>query len=300
VSKLTSLPPLNPLHVFAVASRLGSFTKAARELNVTQSAVSRQISTLEASMNVMLFRRQREGVMLTEIGEYYHREVGAAFARIEAATREVSNSQFAEPLRLRVYSTFAVNWLIPRLPQFKQKHPDIKLQLSTATQPVDFSRDSAHIAIQFGDDQWPGKMSRKILGDVFQPVCSPAYRDAMGLREPGDLLRAQLLNARLRSRDWKDWFATKEMDPDEVDYLDFPSSLLAYEAAIAGMGIAMGQSVLVQNYIQRNELVALFSPHIREGMGYYVVWPEAIQANSKMRNFLQWLSVEARKSEAGK
>lgn len=293
MSKRTNLPPLNPLHVFAVASKLGSFTKAAQELNITQSAVSRQISTLEASLNIILFRRGKNGVELTEYGEYYHREVGAAFSRIETATHEISQARLADPLRLRVYSTFAVNWLIPRLPSFKRRYPDIKLQLTTAVQPVDFTRDAADFAIQFGNQNWTGAFSRKILPDVLQPVCSPQYKEKLDIAEPRDLLRAQLLNARLRSKDWKDWLAARGLSVDRSEFAEFPSSFLSYQAAVAGMGIAMGQTRLIHRYFESRELVPLFEEMQRDEYGYHVLWPESISLSRKSKAFLRWLIDES-------
>ena len=165
MSKRSDIPPLNPLHVFEVASRLMSFTKAAAELNVTQSAVSRQISTLEGAINVKLFNRGRDGISLTESGEAYRSEIGPAFARILSATNEIRDCRQSAPLRLRVYSTFAARWLIPRLPAFTARHPGIEFRMNTGVQPVDFSRDSADMAIQFGDGNWTDISCKKIRDD---------------------------------------------------------------------------------------------------------------------------------------
>lgn len=295
MAKRTSLPPLNPLHVFAVASRLESFTKAAKELNVTQSAVSRQVAALEANLNELLFRREKEGISLTSMGLFYRQEINAAFARIHAATEEVRGNRSSDPLRIRVYSTFAARWLIPRLPSFRRKHPDIELQMNTAVQPVDFTRDSADLAIQFGDGKWPGAISKLILPDVLQPVCSPDFLEANGpIRDISDLRNLQLIDARLRTKDWRDWLKYVDMDGDGLDFMEFPSSLLAYQAATSGLGVAMGQLSLVQSYVEKEQLVLLLDKRLRRDLGYYAIWPEALSMTTKIRAFLHWLVAESK------
>ena len=278
-----------------MASRLESFTKAAKELSVTQSAVSRQIAALEANLNVLLFRREKEGISLTPSGLFYRQEINAAFSRIQAATEEVRNSHTSEPLRVRVYSTFAARWLIPRLPSFQRKHPDIALQLNTSVQPVDFTRDSADIAIQFGNGDWPGALCQQILPDVLRPVCSPEFFDRHGpLEKVSDLRNVQLIDARLRTKDWGDWLEHAGMGGAKLDFMEFPSSLLAYQAATTGLGVAMGQLSLVQSYIEREQLVPLFESALRPDLGYFAIWPEALSMSTKIRAFLRWLVAEAK------
>ncbi len=296
MTKRTTLPPLNPLHVFEVASRLESFTKAAKELGVTQSAVSRQIATLEASMNVMLFNRGKDGIKLSASGEYYRREISQAFARIQHATDELKERKQKDPVRLRVYSTFASRWLIPRLSKFKELHPDIDLQMNTATKPVDFMREGTDIAIQFGEGNWPGSKSKLIFDDVIEPVCSPEFLDRHSGMDCKQLLReTSLIQARLRALDWVDWMSAAGIDCDGLDFMEFPSSLLAYQAAASSMGIAMGQKTLVQSDVDEGRLVCLFDYPVKRSLGYYALWPETLSLNTKMRAFLSWLMSEAKK-----
>ncbi|WP_421851373.1 LysR substrate-binding domain-containing protein [Oricola sp.] len=295
MSKKTTLPPLNPLHVFEVASRLESFTKAARELNVTQSAVSRQIATLEASLNVMLFNRGKDGISLSTSGEYYRREISQAFARIQNATNELRDKKQSDPVRLRVYSTFASRWLIPRLSKFKKKYPEIDLQMNTATKPVDFMREGTDIAIQFGEGEWAGSKSKLIFQDEIEPVCSPEFLDQHRGKELLQLLQASpLIQARLRTRDWCDWLEAVDVDSIKCKYMEFPSSLLAYQAAASGLGVAMGQKQLVKSDVDEGRLMYLFNRPVKRSMGYYAIWPETLTLNTKMRAFLNWLINEAK------
>ncbi len=290
MSKQTEFPPLNPLHVFEVASRVMSFTKAAAELNVTQSAVSRQISTLEGAINVKLFKRGREGISLTESGEAYRKEIGPAFSRILWATNEIREHRLSDPLRLRVYSSFAARWLIPKLPAFKELHPNIDFRMNTAVQPVDFSRDSVDMAIQFGNGQWPDVSCKKIMGDDIQPVCSPKLYEAVGgIDTVEDLKKVQLISARLRSKDWKDWMEDRRITGFDPNFMEFPSSHLAYQAAGAGLGVAIGQLQLVEDDIRDGKLMLLFDKPLSRDLGYYAMWPSELSLGQKMRVFLNWI-----------
>jgi LysR family glycine cleavage system transcriptional activator len=294
MSKQTGLPPLNPLHVFEVASRLLSFTKAADELSVTQSAVSRQIAALEAAINVKLFNRERDGLVLTTAGEAYRKEIGPAFARILWATNEIRAHRLSIPLQLRVYSSFASRWLIPRLPSFRARHPGIELRMNTAAQPVDFSRDTVDLAIQFGDGNWPNISSKKIMDDAIQPVCSRGLLDKVGgIRTVDDLAKVQLISARLRALDWKDWLKAQNANISLRNCMEFPSSQLAYEAAATGLGVAMGQLALVQGDVADGRLVYLFDKPLKRRLGYYAMWPKDLSLSPNMRKFLDWLSSEA-------
>ena len=196
-----SLPPLNPLRTFDVAARHSSFSGAANELSVTQAAVSRQIGLLEHVLNVRLFHREKAGVRLTSAGLRFHQEVAPAFALIASATARLTAEQKGEPLRLRVYTTFAAKWLIPRLQSFHAAYPHIQIKISNAVAPVDFEIEELDLAIQFGAGSWPGTESEKLFDDVLQPVCSPSL--AAKLRKPDDLKRFQLLHSHYRRADWR-------------------------------------------------------------------------------------------------
>jgi LysR family glycine cleavage system transcriptional activator len=150
-----SVPPLNPLHVFEVASRVGSFTKAAEILSVSPSAVSRQIAVLEADLDVRLFHRARDGNVLTEAGQEYYRGIAPAFETITAVTDRVKRAQDGAPLNVRVPATFAVRFLIPRLSGFGTEHPGINVRIVTGFGPVDFVREDVDISIQVGSGNWP-------------------------------------------------------------------------------------------------------------------------------------------------
>lgn len=284
-----TIPPLNPLLVFDAVARLGSFTRAAEELNVTQSAVSRQISTLEAYLGQRLFSRERHGVALTAVGDAYRQEVAPAFAMIAAATAKLLNAGRAQPLFLRLYPTFAVKWLIPRLVLFNAEEPQIDVRLNTSVAPVDFGRETVDLAIQLASPDSIEDEHRLLFTDVIQPVCSPALlKGRHPLKTIDDLRHHRLLHSHYRRSDWSDWLAA--MGRSELDSrgMEFPSSMLTYQAAAEGLGVAMGQVQLLGQDIASQALVPLFQPLARE-LAYYAIWPKGKEPNLKARKFLRWL-----------
>ena len=284
------IPPLNPLHVFEVASRLGNFTKAADELNVTQSAVSRQIATLEGYLGVRLFRRERKGIVLTPEGARYGQEVTKSFERISAATLSILGDKNVRPLGVRVYNTFASKWLIPRLQRLYDANPDVLVRIETNTAPVDFNQDNVDVAVQFGDGTWPNLEVRLLFSDVIQPVCSPGLKAKIG--DIADLGRVRLLHARYRRVDWHDWLASCGNDVQTGASMEFSSSLQTYQAAIEGLGVAMGQIRLLDSDVVSGALLPLFRP-LERTSGYYLVWPKARPLSQKGRRFVSWLVKEA-------
>ncbi|MBR0650538.1 transcriptional regulator GcvA [Roseomonas terrae] len=287
------IPPLNPLHAFEAAARLGSFTRAAQELQVTQSAVSRQVAVLEGYLKRRLFNRDHHGITLTTDGESYRREVAPAFARIGTATRRLLDAAEVHPLRIRSYSTFATRWLLPRLPRFHQHHPGIEVRLSTGIAPVDFMREELDVAIQFGAGDWPGLDQQKLIADVIQPVCSPKLlRRRNAPRTIEDLRHCTLLHTKYRRNDWQDWLAAVG-GPEIADGgMVLPGSVLAYQAAMEGLGIAMGQVPLLRSEITTGVLVPLFDRPVERKLAHYAVWPARHPPDQRLRLFLAWLERE--------
>jgi LysR family glycine cleavage system transcriptional activator len=200
-----TIPPLNPLRVFEAVARLGSFTRAADELYVSQSAVSRQISILEEYLDVKLFNREQRGVSLTKTGQAYQQQVGPAFSRISAATQDLLMSSRGGPVKVRAYTTFAAKWLMRRLPQFHASHPDIEVRLSTDVSLVDFMKEDIDLAIQFGDGSWPGVTCERLFDDEITLVCSPLLAtENAPLKTPDDLKQHRLLHSQYRKIDWSD------------------------------------------------------------------------------------------------
>jgi len=284
------MPPLNPLHVFEVSARLGGFSRAAAELNVTQSAVSRQIAVLENYLGARLFHRERNGARLTEAGAQFAAEIAEPFARIAAAAGRLTDQKPNTPLRVCAYATFATKWLIPRLPKFHERYPRAQIRVSNRVQPVDFSRETVELAIQLGSGHWPGSRATLLFKDVIQPVCSPAL--ASKLMRVSDLAEQTLLHSYYRRRDWSDWLAAVGHAELPVDNgMMFDSSVLTYQAAVEGLGVAMGQLALLSSELESGQLVPLFEP-VERPLGYYLVWPTDRPESQKIETFRNWLIEE--------
>lgn len=199
------IPPLNPLKVFEVVARTGNLTLAASELNVSQSAVSRQVAVLEEYLGVQLFTRERVGVRLTEVGEGYARRIGPAFGEIAAATEAITRKYSNNVIRLRTYTTLTARWLIPRLPHFKARHPEVEVSILNSTAPLDFGAEQCDLAIVLGDGHWPGAEAALLLEDIVEPVCAPGF---IAEGAPPEALRGKrLLVSKYRKDDWPRWLA---------------------------------------------------------------------------------------------
>jgi LysR family glycine cleavage system transcriptional activator len=295
------IPPLNPLRVFEVVARTRNLTVAAQELHVSQSAVSRQIAVLETYLGVELFRRERHGVTLTRAGQSYADEVVPAFDAIAGATVRLLRSASQGALRVRTYMTFAAKWLIPRLPDFQSQYPSIEVRIDNATPDVDFDRDPADLAIQFGDGRWLRASSDFLFHDEIEPVCTPAYlqshRGARSKLPP--LLQHRLLVSHYRRTDWDDWlaFAGLRDVAEGTERMSFGSSVMTWQAALDGLGIAIGQATMLKGELESGRLVRPFGlPHRRE-KAYYLVRPQVQREVPKIVAFRDWL-LEAAAREA--
>ncbi|MDP2004105.1 MAG: transcriptional regulator GcvA [Rubrivivax sp.] len=286
------IPPLNPLRVFEVVARTLNLTAAARELHVTQSAVSRQVGALEAYLGVELFRRERHGVVLTRAGQSYAEHIVPAFEAIAAATERLGKATGQGSLRLRTYTTVAAKWLIPRLPAFKKQHPGVDVRIVTAVPDVDFDRDGVDLAIQFGDGQWPRVGADLLFNDEIEPVCTPAYlQQHGGVRQRQRLLAGPLLVSQFRRADWDDWLAAQGLadGAQGAERMYFSSSVLTWQAALDGLGIAIGQRALLAQDLQSGLLVRPFAAPLRRPLGHYLVRPAQQRESRKVAAFRDWI-----------
>jgi LysR family glycine cleavage system transcriptional activator len=289
-----SIPPLNPLHVFEVAARVDSFTKAAELLSVSPSAVSRQITALETYLDVRLFHRARDGNTLTEVGKEYCRNIAPAFATITSATDRIKQSHDNSPINVRVPSTFAVRFLIQRLADFREEHPSINVRIVTGFGPVDFIREDVDISIQVGSGDWPGTGSKRLFPNWVQPMCSPELFNARPIRKISDLLGVRLLVSKNRPYDWKDWMTAAgrpDFPLDQSEIIEFPNSMLAFQAAADGLGVVIGQLPVLHPEFAPHPLIPLFDRPVRQG-SYFAVWRAETGPSQKVRHFLSWLQLQ--------
>lgn len=294
---MPKMPPLNPLHVFHVAARSGSFSRAAQEMGVTQSAVSRQVFTLEEYLGTKLFVRESRGIELTQDGRDYIEQISPAMEQIATATSHLLTRNRSTAVRVAAYPTFAGKWLIPRLKAFGQVNRGTQIKIKTSISPVDPETSAFDVAIQLrpmsGVDP---EFSLLLYRDVLQPFCSPAFLKQHRLKSPHDLLSVPLLTSHYRKLDWRDWLEGAGLPPQAVEGDEFPSSLLTYRAAQEGLGVAIGQPFLVSDEIGSGQLVPVFQP-IERDLGLFVIWTR--YANARVRSFVKWLAAEVERADDG-
>ena len=287
------LPPLNPLRAFEAAARLGSFTLAAAEMGVSPVAVGRQVRVLEQHLRVPLFHRQHRAIVLTRAGEGLRESTTEALDLIAAACRRVSGTDRGDVLTIQSYTTFSQRWLIPRLPIFQREFPSITLRLTSATGPVDFASGEIDAAIRSGPSEHPGMEVDRLATIELLPVCTPVVQQRSGLARPKDLERCTLLYSLVREHDWAAWLQANgcaTLQP--AHHISFESSALAYEAALSGLGVAMGIHVLVEQNLRDGLLVApLPGSHVLTD-AYYLVRPRDRPASPGLRKFRGWVRTQ--------
>jgi LysR family glycine cleavage system transcriptional activator len=282
------MPPLNPLRMFEAAARHVNFTRAAEEFGVTQSAVSRQVTVLEEFLKVPLFERHNSELLLTDAGKTYLRAIQPALDMVSEATAAM-RSQTPNQLTIRSYLTFAMQWLLPRLPRFRELHPKIEITVMTSTAPLDFESDTVDLSIRYGYGGWPRSKSWLLFNDQLTPVYAPSLADrTMSLDELGG---KTLLTSRNRLDDWSDWLKFAGLDLETPQKLVFETSSLVYEAARQGLGVAIGQPRLLESELARKELTAPF-PVLERPFGYYLMHGETM-TDPKIEAFRDWVLKEA-------
>lgn len=290
------LPPLNPLKVFDTVVRTQNLTKAAQELHISQSAVSKQLNVLQMYLGVELFRRERHGISMTYSGQRYAEAINPAFDMLSKATEDLMRSGSDSTLRIQTYTTFAAKWLIPRLSDFNSKHPEITVKITNSVSNVDFDRDNVDLAIQMGNGAWPGQDSDFLFEDIIEPVCSPEFLKlhAPDARYPQALLRVRLLVSHFRPHDWKTWakLCRYDQEIERTEQMRFSSSILTWQAAADSLGIAIGQTTLLVDDLKKQKLIAPFNLPVKTGLSYYLVRPQLQRHSRKVEIFRSWIAAQ--------
>lgn len=287
---MKKLPPLNPLKVFEAVARANSITNASKELFVTQAAVSRQVYVLEDYLQVQLFIHRRGKITLTDQGREYFEAISPSLKKISQATDDLLKNREPNAVRIVTYQTFALHWLIPRLPSFRKLHPDVELHISTQVEPVGKDDANTDVFIQFGDKSWPGYTATKLLPDQITPVCSPAFkaRNDIG-KDPKELADLPLLFSNYRRSDWVDWLNNVGLEEIETDNaIFFRSTGLAFRAAEEGLGVAMGQLPLIADDLKSRKLVALYDTPLKRAYGYYLLRAKSVKLHPAAKSFITW------------
>ncbi|MCU0070238.1 transcriptional regulator GcvA [Pseudomonas koreensis] len=291
---LPRLPSLNGLRAFECAARHMSFTRAAEELNVTQTAISHQIRRLEDELGVRLFRRLKDGLALTDEGNTYLPGIRSAFLELRYSTEKLLESSNNSVLTLSTLVSVASKWLLPRLPSFREAHPEIDVRISASTELVDFRKGGIDAAIRYGDGNWPGLRADWLMSDEIFPVCSPRLLTGENaLRTPADLAHQPLLHVSgLTADDWNNWLSTAglKLPPAKGPRLTFDLAMMAVQAAIDGQGVCIGRSTYVDDDLRAGRLVAPFDLRLKSESGFYLVTPHDQAESKKIVAFRDWLS----------
>ena len=284
--------PLNALRAFETLARHGTLTKAAEELLVTPTAVGRHIRNLEDLLETELVTRGTGPLLLTPRGRTYARTLSRAFELMTDATDQLASSVERMPVSLRAYTTFLVKWLIPRLPDFQRRHPEVELHLSTASDPVDFNRDNVDLGVRYGDGTWPGVEAVMLFRDDLVVVGNAATRKRMAERPwPEAIASETLLVHTLRLDDWPDWIA--EADVGELEYVRrqaFDDLALIYQGALDGLGIALIHRSYLERDLAEGRLQLLSPIALRRERGFYLVCRPGQALRPGIRAFRAWVT----------
>lgn len=293
-----SLPPLPGLLTFHAVARAQSFSAAARQLHVTQGAVSHRIRALEESLGVPLFLRMPRQVKLTEPGMVLFAAVQDAFLRLSAGVHQIEDQADGKRVGVSCSPSFAIRWLVPHLGQLRLDHPDIDVHVAADDRLVEPGSSGVDLCVRFGPGGYLGVDAVRLTDEDVFAVCSPLYLEKMKLRRLHQLSRCDLLHAdALADHEahvgWSEWLravGADGVDPDQGVHLSHAH--MALEAATAGQGVALGRNTLTDDAIASGQLVRLFGSHTRCGFAYWLLAPRGGNPRPAVRDLRGWLLSE--------
>ena len=289
------IPTLQALACFDAAARHESYTRAAQELALTQGAVSRQITALEEFVGVVLFRRTRHGVALTERGAEYARQIAPRLQGLERDTQDIMSSQGSGgSIHLAAVPTFATRWLIPRLPDLKARHPDITVHIETRTRPFMFADTPFDAALYAGTpeqvSQWAGTRALRLLAEDVVPVCRPELLGGQSSLTAEAIALLPLLQQSTRPGAWRQWFdAVGVSAPQALAGPRFELFSMTAAAAAHGLGLALVPRLLIEPELARGELVVACDLPLKGERAYYLVTSERSEERPVVKAFWDWL-----------
>jgi LysR family glycine cleavage system transcriptional activator len=295
-----NLPPTNSLVVFEAAARHMNFTRAAEELAVTQSAVSRQIQLLEDHLGTALFQRQSRGLQLTKEGERLHRAVSMGLEHIANVCADIRRQRGPGELTVATSVTFASYWLMSRMAKFRAAHPEIELRLVASSPVYDLAAAGIDLAVRYGAGEWPGVEAIRLFDNEIWPVCAPRYLDGRApLERPQDLLRERLLHLAKFDRNWVTWETFLEgcgvTGTASQRGLVYDNYMVLIQSALRGDGIALCGRRLAEDFIAQGDLVRPLSLALSSDRGFYLIRPKDLPLSHAARLFSDWLLGEAKR-----
>lgn len=296
---MSQLPPIAALQAFEAVARRRSFAMAAAELHLTASAVSHQLSRLEAQLGVRLLERSAHGVRLTSAGQQYLARVSGALNAIATATDDLRQG-VANSLYVHSSPSIAQLWLMPRLASFAGAHPEIALNLSAAHVHSDFTQGTVDLDIRYGVPHWPDLVVEPLFEEPILPLASPAFIRAHRLRRVDQLLDVPLIQSNVSVVQWSDWLRVySDRRPPERLSLRFDRAQMAMEAAIQGLGVALESAVLAAGHMRDGKLRPVFGlDKCVRVKAHFAVYPARHGKRAPVEAFLAWVHAEAAQAQA--
>jgi LysR family transcriptional regulator, glycine cleavage system transcriptional activator len=290
------LPPLNALRAFEAVVRTGSVAAAAGELCVTPSAISHQLRTLEDHLDVKLLARRGRTMELTDAGRAYFGAISPALDEIVRGTAAVFGRDEQRRITVAVMPVFAARWLIPHLGTFRRRHPEVEVRVSTSYRYVDLHESDIDLAVRFGSGAWENVQAELLLEESVQPVCSPALLvDRAPVTTAAELLALPLVHMTLGRNHWDLWARRQGVTHAPAgNALHFDEPLGALQAAVDGLGVALGPKAFVMDDLRAGRLVIPYDAEMPAGGGHYLVHTKRAGARPVVRAFCAWLRAEAR------
>ncbi|MDK3072646.1 LysR family transcriptional regulator [Sedimentitalea sp. JM2-8] len=292
------LPSIASLRALEALDRLGSASAVAAELDLTQSAISRQLQTLEQQIGTGLIHRERNRLILSPAAQKYAADIRQALNQIAQASLRVQVAPLGGTLNLAILPTFGMRWLVPRLPEFARLHPNVTVNMSTRLHPFSFASEPFDAALHFGDTNWPGTESLFLRHENLLPVCAPALLRGKDRVEPDDVLSMPLLHIQTRPRAWQDWFNANGLPQSgSLPGTMYDQFSTITQAALHGLGVALMPDYLVEQDIALGRLVALQDAPTEAKGAYYLIWPQEKTRDSALQFFRDWLATQAQSED---
>ena len=286
------LPSISALLAFEAVARLGSATAAAQELSLTQSAISRQLKTLEDQLGVALILRKGRQLSLSDAGAAYVPQVRDILNRLAQASVSVRTNPNGGSLNLAILPAFGMHWLAPRLRDFAEAHPEVTVNLSTRLKPFAIGDSPFDAAIHFGHEDWPGVRYLPLMPETVVPVCAPDML-ADPLTQAADILAHPLLHLETRPRGWARWLAALGVTAEPPAGMVFDQFSTMAQAAIHGLGVALLPTFFAQPYLRDGQLMLASAQSTQSIGSYYLVWPEERDEGAALASFRTWLAGQA-------
>ena len=291
---VSQLPSLKSLRVFEEVAQSGNVARAAEKLNITPSAASHQLAKLEKELGSILFHRSAKGVALTLAGERYLAEIRPLILSLTQATARLRNEKDRSALRIHCAPSFGLLWLLPRIHQFREAHPDIQVSLSCSYENLSFSRDNIDIAVRHGFPEWKAFEIKTIRHEKMSVLASPDYLDKYPLRMPDELNNHALILSESPLIQWPQWFATQQLPQPTQEWLfRFDRSYMSLEAAMLGHELIFESELLAADYLRSGKLVRVFDEAMSLPVSaHHLVYPRGYAQFPRVSYFLQWIQAQ--------